>query len=147
MGLNLCRNLQEILMHACFAFTNNTYKFMEETTLISNDPYISKSLGQVWWQRKSRFMTRSNIIGIETDFKIFCFKIVSILGNINAWGILCQFHPLKHWWVSKILIYPRAYTKEPSSFKKMSFLYVCIVFQKRQLAKYNSQQGCIGVKF
>lgn len=87
------------------------------------------------------------LIGIERDFKIFCFKIVSILGNINAWGILCQFHPLKHCWVSKMLIYPRAYTKEPSSFKKMSFLYVCIVFQKRQLAKYNSQQGCIGVKF
>lgn len=87
------------------------------------------------------------LIGIERDFKIFCFKIVSILGNTNAWGILCQFHPLKHCWVSKMLIYPRAYTKEPSSFKKMSFLYVCIVFQKRQLAKYNSQQGCIGVKF
>lgn len=58
------------------------------------------------------------LIGIERDFKIFCFKIVSILGNTNAWGILCHFHPLKHWWVSKILIYPRAYTKEPSSFKK-----------------------------
>lgn len=87
------------------------------------------------------------LIGIERDFKIFCFKIVSILGNTNAWGILCHFHPLKHCWVSKMLIYPRAYTKEPSSFKKMSFLYVCIVFQKRQLAKYNSQQGCIGVKF
>lgn len=69
------------------------------------------------------------LIGIERDFKIFCFKIVSILGNTNAWGILCQFHPLKHWWVSKILIYPRAYTKEPSSFKKCHF-YTCVSFFK-----------------
>lgn len=138
-------------MHACFGFTNNTctYKFMEETTLISNDPYILMHYDKFDGREKVDLWHEAImiLIGIERDFKIFCFKIVSILGNTNAWGILCQFHPLKHWWVSKILIYPRAYTKEPSSFKKMSFLYVCIVFQKRQLAKYNSQQGCIGVKF
>lgn len=86
MGLNLCRNLQEILMHACFGFTNNTctYKFMEETTLISNDPYISKSLWQVWWQRKSRFMTRSNY-----DINWYWKRFQNILFQNS-------FHPWKH---------------------------------------------------
>lgn len=68
------------------------------------------------------------LIGIERDFKIFCFKIVFIFGNINVWGILCYFYFLKYCWVFKMLIYLCVYIKELSFFKKMLFLYVCIVF-------------------
>lgn len=74
-------------MHACFGFTNNTctYKFMEETTLISNDPYISMHYDKFDGREKVdlRHEAIMILIGIERDFKIFCMFQNS-------------FHPWKH---------------------------------------------------